>query len=114
MIKGSNQYFFHAQSNTSNGREIFSLKEQQTTPSESSCKVLMVTFRLTTNYKLLRFGIMESRHICNASARLQCVNVSTSMVGGVALFFSHPFLCTFSVFAFLCHFQSSIKATVVF
>jgi len=45
----------------------------------------MITFKLTITYKLLRIGIMESRHIGDTIARLPCVNRSTPMADGVAV-----------------------------
>ena len=55
---------------------------------------------------------MESGDICDTMGRPPCVNISTPIANGV-LFFHHPLLFSFSAFVFLCHFQWSIKATVL-
>ena len=61
MIKGSNQFFFFMHSLTNQmEKKITPLQEQQTIPTESSCKLLMIIFKLTINYNLLRIGKMES------------------------------------------------------
>ena len=105
---------FHAHSNKTTGK-IFPLQELQTIPNKSSYKVLIINFKLLINYKLLRIGkIMESRHNCDTIARRPCINISTTTAGSVTLFFDQPFSFSFSPFVFFCHFQSSIKATVVF